>query len=250
VGVDSVGVAQQRRRSVQTQAQQQQRQQQLLQQQGPEHLTCFQQLNGSNLSCCCCCCCCYGCMPQGASMMDGSAVLKPALSRGTLRCIGASTLDKFKKTIEKDPGLERCFQQVLVEPTNIPDTISILRGLRQRYEAYHGMQISEGALMAAATLSQRYISGRHLPDKAIDCLDEAAAQVGSVSCLCCVWGVGANGWGRTGGVWQLQLQANLSAGAPCVTCVSVLRYLLSLAAPPVCFMTIPHTTHITPSPIL
>jgi ATP-dependent Clp protease ATP-binding subunit ClpB len=75
-------------------------------------------------------------------------------------------------------NLTETHEQVLVEPTNIPDTISILRGLRQRYEAYHGMQISEGALMAAATLSQRYISGRHLPDKAIDCLDEAAAQVG------------------------------------------------------------------------
>uniref|UniRef100_A0A383VK48 AAA+ ATPase domain-containing protein n=1 Tax=Tetradesmus obliquus TaxID=3088 RepID=A0A383VK48_TETOB len=114
---------------------------------------------------------------QGASMLDGSAILKPALARGTLRCLGCSSPDKFKKTIEKDPGLERRFQQVAVDPPNVEQATSILRGLRPRYERHHGITISEAALLAAAQLSARYISGRYLPDKAIDCLDEAAAQV-------------------------------------------------------------------------
>lgn len=116
-------------------------------------------------------------MVQGASMFDGSAILKPALARGQLRCLGCSSPDKFKKTIEKDPGLERRFQLVTVDPPNIEAATSILRGLRPRYEHHHGVTITESALLAAAKLSTRYISGRHLPDKAIDCLDEAAAQV-------------------------------------------------------------------------
>mmetsp|Transcript_3666 Transcript_3666/g.9911 ORF Transcript_3666/g.9911 Transcript_3666/m.9911 type:complete len:1013 (+) Transcript_3666:189-3227(+) len=114
---------------------------------------------------------------QGATMMDGGSLLKPALSRGELRCIGASTLDKYKKTIEKDPALERRFQQVFADQPSVQQTISILRGLRKRYEGYHGIEISESALMAAAALSARYINGRFLPDKAIDLVDEAAAQV-------------------------------------------------------------------------
>ncbi|WIA34267.1 hypothetical protein OEZ86_012610 [Tetradesmus obliquus] len=122
---------------------------------------------------------------QGASMLDGSAILKPALARGTLRCLGCSSPDKFKKTIEKDPGLERRFQQVAVDPPNVEQATSILRGLRPRYERHHGVTISEAALLAAAQLSARYISGRHLPDKAIDCLDEAAAQAPdkAIDCL-------------------------------------------------------------------
>ena len=115
---------------------------------------------------------------QAASAMaDGSAILKPALARGTLRCLGCSSPDKFKKTVERDPALERRFQLVTVEAPTVEATTSILRGLRPRYEAYHGTTVSEGALVAAATLSARYITNRHLPDKAIDCLDEAAAQV-------------------------------------------------------------------------
>ncbi|KAI8471940.1 MAG: P-loop containing nucleoside triphosphate hydrolase protein [Monoraphidium minutum] len=113
----------------------------------------------------------------GGAMSDGSAILKPALAKGTLRCLGCSSPDKFKKTVERDPALERRFQLVTVDQPGVDATTSILRGLRPRYEAYHGITISEGALVAAATLSARYISGRHLPDKAIDCLDEAAAQV-------------------------------------------------------------------------
>ncbi|KAG1671091.1 hypothetical protein FOA52_000763 [Chlamydomonas sp. UWO 241] len=113
----------------------------------------------------------------GATMMDGGSLLKPALSRGELRCIGASSPDKFKKTIEKDAGLERRFQQVYVGQPSVATTISILRGLRVRYEAFHSVGISEGALIASATLAARYISGRFLPDKAIDLMDEAAAQV-------------------------------------------------------------------------
>ncbi|GAX72664.1 hypothetical protein CEUSTIGMA_g120.t1 [Chlamydomonas eustigma] len=114
---------------------------------------------------------------QGATMMDGGSLLKPALSRVELRCIGATSIDKFKKTIEKDPALERRFQQVFIDQPTVPATISILRGLRERYEGYHGVGISEAALMAAASLAARYISGRFLPDKAIDLMDEATAQV-------------------------------------------------------------------------
>ncbi|KAG2438777.1 hypothetical protein HXX76_005319 [Chlamydomonas incerta] len=114
---------------------------------------------------------------QGATMMDGGSLLKPFLSRGELRCIGASSTDKFKKTIEKDPGLERRFQQVFVDQPSVPVTISILRGLRPRYEQHHGVAVGEDALVAAAQLSARYIAGRFLPDKAIDLMDEATAQV-------------------------------------------------------------------------
>ncbi|GFR43020.1 hypothetical protein Agub_g4021, partial [Astrephomene gubernaculifera] len=114
---------------------------------------------------------------QGATMLDGGSLLKPFLSRGELRCIGASSTDKFKKTIEKDPGLERRFQQVFVDQPSVPVTISILRGLRPHYEKHHGVQVGEDALVAAAQLSARYIAGRFLPDKAIDLMDEATAQV-------------------------------------------------------------------------
>ena len=108
---------------------------------------------------------------------NGAAILKPALGRGLLRCVGATSADKFKKTIEQDAALERRFQQVPVEEPNVDDTVSILRGLRPRYEQHHNIAISEGALLAAAQLSARYVSGRQLPDKAIDLLDEAAAAV-------------------------------------------------------------------------
>jgi ATP-dependent Clp protease ATP-binding subunit ClpB len=109
--------------------------------------------------------------------MDASNLLKPMLARGELRCIGATTLDEYRKYIEKDAALERRFQQVYVDQPNVEDTISILRGLRDRYELHHGVKISDTALVAAATLSNRYISDRFLPDKAIDLVDEAAAKL-------------------------------------------------------------------------
>ena len=112
---------------------------------------------------------------QGA--MDAGNLLKPMLARGELRCIGATTLDEYRKYIEKDAALERRFQQVYVDQPNVEDTISILRGLRDRYELHHGVKISDTALVAAATLSNRYISDRFLPDKAIDLVDEAAAKL-------------------------------------------------------------------------
>ena len=112
---------------------------------------------------------------QGA--MDASNLLKPMLARGELRCIGATTLDEYRKYIEKDAALERRFQQVYVDQPSVEDTISILRGLRDRYEVHHGVKISDSALVAAATLSARYISDRFLPDKAIDLVDEAAARL-------------------------------------------------------------------------
>jgi len=112
---------------------------------------------------------------QGA--MDAGNLLKPMLARGELRCIGATTLDEYRKYIEKDAALERRFQQVYVDQPNIEDTISILRGLKERYEVHHGVKISDSALVAAATLSTRYISDRFLPDKAIDLVDEAAAKL-------------------------------------------------------------------------
>lgn len=112
---------------------------------------------------------------QGA--MDAGNLLKPMLARGELRCIGATTLDEYRKYIEKDAALERRFQQVYVDQPNIADTISILRGLKERYEVHHGVKISDSALVAAATLSTRYISDRFLPDKAIDLVDEAAAKL-------------------------------------------------------------------------
>ncbi|CAI9109823.1 OLC1v1009730C2 [Oldenlandia corymbosa var. corymbosa] len=109
--------------------------------------------------------------------MDAGNLLKPMLGRGELRCIGATTLDEYRKYIEKDPALERRFQQVYVDQPTVEDTISILRGLRERYELHHGVRISDSALVEAAMLSDRYISGRFLPDKAIDLVDEAAAKL-------------------------------------------------------------------------
>ncbi|MCD6160878.1 MAG: AAA family ATPase [candidate division Zixibacteria bacterium] len=109
--------------------------------------------------------------------MDASNMLKPALARGDLRCVGATTLDEYRKHIEKDPALERRFAPVLIEQPSIEETISILRGLKSRYEIHHGIKISDAALTAAARLSDRYISDRFLPDKAIDLIDEAAAEL-------------------------------------------------------------------------
>ncbi|MCL1464454.1 ATP-dependent chaperone ClpB [Argonema galeatum] len=116
-----------------------------------------------------------GANSQGA--MDAGNLLKPMLARGELRCIGASTLDEYRKHIEKDAALERRFQQVYVNQPSVEDTISILRGLKERYEVHHGVKITDSALVAAATLSHRYISDRFLPDKAIDLVDEAAAKL-------------------------------------------------------------------------
>ena len=109
--------------------------------------------------------------------MDAGNMLKPMLARGELHCIGATTLDEYRKYIEKDPALERRFQPVLVDEPTVEDTISILRGLKERYEVYHKVKITDSALVAAATLSSRYISDRFLPDKAIDLVDEACALV-------------------------------------------------------------------------
>ncbi len=109
--------------------------------------------------------------------MDAGNMLKPMLARGELRCIGATTLDEYRQYIEKDPALERRFQPVLVDEPTVEDTISILRGLKERYEVYHGVKITDGALVAAATLSHRYIADRFLPDKAIDLVDEACAMI-------------------------------------------------------------------------
>ncbi|MDW7996031.1 MAG: AAA family ATPase, partial [Gemmatales bacterium] len=109
--------------------------------------------------------------------MDAGNLLKPMLARGELRCIGATTLDEYRKYIEKDAALERRFQQVFVAEPSVEDTISILRGLKDRYETHHNVKISDSALIAAAVLSNRYISDRFLPDKAIDLVDEAAAKL-------------------------------------------------------------------------
>src|SRR5262245_35411094 len=109
--------------------------------------------------------------------MDAGNMLKPMLARGELHCIGATTLDEYRKHIEKDAALERRFQAVLVEPPSVEDTVSILRGLRERFELHHGVRIQDGALVAAAQLSDRYISDRFLPDKAIDLVDEACATI-------------------------------------------------------------------------
>ena len=120
----------------------------------------------------------------GEGAMDAANLLKPALARGSLHCIGATTLNEYKKHIEKDPALERRFQPVLVQEPSVEDALAILRGLRERYEIFHGVRITEGALNAAVLLSNRYITDRHLPDKAIDLIDEAASlirmQIGSV----------------------------------------------------------------------
>lgn len=109
--------------------------------------------------------------------MDAGNLLKPMLARGELHCIGATTLDEYRKYIEKDPALERRFQPVLINEPSVEDTISILRGLKERYEVFHGVKISDSAIIAAATLSDRYITDRFLPDKAIDLIDEACAMV-------------------------------------------------------------------------
>jgi ATP-dependent Clp protease ATP-binding subunit ClpB len=113
----------------------------------------------------------------GEGQMDAANLLKPALARGELRCIGATTLDEYKKRIEKDPALERRFQPVIVSQPTVEDTIAILRGLKERYEVHHGIRIQDAALVAAATLSDRYVADRFLPDKAIDLVDEAAAKI-------------------------------------------------------------------------
>ena len=112
-----------------------------------------------------------------AGSMDASNLLKPALARGDLRCIGATTIDEYRKYIEKDPALERRFQPVLILEPDIVDTISILRGLKEKYEVHHGVRITDCAIVAAAQLSDRYISDRFLPDKAIDLIDEAASKL-------------------------------------------------------------------------
>ena len=109
--------------------------------------------------------------------MDASNLLKPALARGELHCIGATTLDEYRKHVEKDAALARRFQPVFVDQPTVPDTISILRGLKEKYELHHGVRVTDGALVAAATLSNRYITDRFLPDKAIDLVDEAASRL-------------------------------------------------------------------------
>src|SRR5471030_1116879 len=114
---------------------------------------------------------------KGEGSMDAGNLLKPMLARGELHCIGATTLDEYRKYIEKDAALERRFQPVMVDQPSVEDTISILRGLRERYEVHHGVRIKDSALVAAAVLSNRYISDRFLPDKAIDLIDEAAAKL-------------------------------------------------------------------------
>ena len=109
--------------------------------------------------------------------MDAGNLLKPALARGELHVIGATTLDEYRKHVEKDAALERRFQPVFVGEPTVEDTISILRGLKEKYELHHGVRITDGAIVAAATLSNRYISDRFLPDKAIDLMDEAASRI-------------------------------------------------------------------------
>jgi ATP-dependent Clp protease ATP-binding subunit ClpB len=112
--------------------------------------------------------------------MDAANLLKPLLARGKLRCIGATTLSEYRKYIEKDAALERRFAQVLVNEPTVPETISILRGIREKYEVHHGVRILDGALIAAATLSDKYLPARKLPDKAVD-LGE------SLKVLCLLW---------------------------------------------------------------
>ena len=109
--------------------------------------------------------------------IDAGNMLKPALSRGELHCIGATTLDEYRKDIEKDAALERRFQKVMVVEPGIDDTVAILRGLKEKYEVHHGVDITDPAIVTAAALSHRYISDRKLPDKAIDLIDEAASQI-------------------------------------------------------------------------
>ncbi|MFO0866376.1 MAG: AAA family ATPase [Gemmataceae bacterium] len=113
--------------------------------------------------------------------IDASNVLKPALARGEIQCIGATTLDEYRKYIEKDGALERRFQQIIVNPPSKTEAVEILKGLRDRYEAHHRVQIKDEALRAAVDLSDRYITARCLPDKAIDVIDEAGARIGSAA---------------------------------------------------------------------
>ena len=120
--------------------------------------------------------------------MDASNLLKPALARGDLHCIGATTLDEYRKHVEKDAALARRFQPVFVNEPSVEDTISILRGLKDRYEQHHGVRISDAAIVAAAQLSHRYITDRFLPDKAIDLIDEAGLKGGELSTKSCVGG--------------------------------------------------------------
>ncbi len=114
---------------------------------------------------------------KGDGAMDASNLLKPALARGELHCVGATTLNEYRKHVEKDAALARRFQPVMVLEPTVPDTISILRGLKEKYELHHGVRITDNALVSAATLSNRYITDRFLPDKAIDLMDEAAAHL-------------------------------------------------------------------------
>ncbi len=114
---------------------------------------------------------------KGEGAMDAGNMLKPALARGELHCVGATTLDEYRKYIEKDAALERRFQKVLVDEPSVEDTIAILRGLKEKYEVHHGVNITDPAIVAAATLSHRYISDRQLPDKAIDLIDESASRI-------------------------------------------------------------------------
>ncbi|OZA72253.1 MAG: ATP-dependent chaperone ClpB, partial [Sphingomonadales bacterium 39-62-4] len=114
---------------------------------------------------------------KGEGAMDASNLLKPALARGELHCIGATTLDEYQKYVEKDPALQRRFQPVFVGEPTVEDTISILRGIKDKYELHHGVRIADNAIVAAATLSNRYIADRFLPDKAIDLMDEAASRI-------------------------------------------------------------------------
>ena len=109
--------------------------------------------------------------------MDAGNMLKPALARGELHCVGATTLDEYRKYIEKDAALERRFQKILVGEPSVEATIAILRGLQEKYEVHHGVEITDPAIVAAAELSHRYISDRFLPDKAIDLIDEAASKI-------------------------------------------------------------------------
>jgi ATP-dependent Clp protease ATP-binding subunit ClpB len=114
---------------------------------------------------------------KGDGAMDASNLLKPALARGELHCVGATTLDEYRKYVEGDPALARRFMAVFVDEPTVEDTISILRGLKGRYEAHHGVRVSDAAIVSAATLSNRYITDRFLPDKAIDLMDEAASRL-------------------------------------------------------------------------
>src|SRR5690554_7752301 len=114
---------------------------------------------------------------KGEGSMDAGNMLKPALARGELHCIGATTLNEYREYIEEDAALERSFQKVQVDEPTIEDTIAILRGLKERYEVHHKVQITESAIIAAARLSQRYITDRRLPGKAIDLVDEAASVI-------------------------------------------------------------------------